>query len=327
MLSVIVPVYNVKDYIVKCVDSIKHQTYSDIEIILVDDGSTDGCAEICDAIKESDLRIKVIHKKNDGLMSAWITGVKEARGAFIGFVDSDDFCDNDYFEVLMKPILCENVDIAIGGYCIDYSVKKINKPISSDCLKYGIYEGERLEIIKKEFFKEKGTLYWARWLRVCKKEIILSNLSLLDTMIRKGEDIGIALATLFDANKIALVNTVGYHYVQRETSIMNTMSKDEINNFDKLCTNINYICDIKGYTRYLSREYTTQMLVLLQKICRANMGRINKKFLLKNLRDNKWVKKIYETKDYGKRSIAGNICVVLFRCKLYALLLFLLKAH
>ncbi len=327
MLSVIVPIYNVKDYIEKCVESIKSQTYSDIEIILVDDGSTDGCAEICDAMKKSDLRIKVIHKKNDGLMSAWITGVKEASGAFIGFVDSDDFCDEDYFEALMKPILCDNVDIAIGGYCIDYLVKEINKPISSEYLKYGIYEGERLEKIKKEFFKEKGTLYWARWLRVCKKEIILSNLSLLDTRIRKGEDIGIALATLFDANKIAIVNTVGYHYVQRETSIMNTMSKDEINNFDRLCTNINNICDNKGYTGFLSREYTTQMLVLLQKICRSNMGRANKKFLLKKLRNNKWIKKIYETKDYGKRSIAGKICIVSFRYKFYALLLFLLKAH
>lgn len=91
MISVIIPVYNVKDFLCECVDSIINQSYTDLEIILVDDGSTDGCSEICDSYAEKDNRIKVIHQKNQGLSAARNTGLEHMRGDYLTFVDSDDY--------------------------------------------------------------------------------------------------------------------------------------------------------------------------------------------------------------------------------------------
>ena len=92
LISVIVPIYNVERYLEKCVNSILVQTYSNLEIILVDDGSPDNCPQLCDQLAKKDSRIVVVHKKNGGLSSARNAGIDIARGEYIGFVDSDDWC-------------------------------------------------------------------------------------------------------------------------------------------------------------------------------------------------------------------------------------------
>ena len=101
VISVIIPVYNVEKYLRKCVDSVLGQTFKDIEIILVDDGSTDGCGKICDEYAEKDSRIRVIHKENGGLSSARNAGLDIARGEYIGFVDSDDYVSAEMYEKLL----------------------------------------------------------------------------------------------------------------------------------------------------------------------------------------------------------------------------------
>lgn len=320
MLSVVVPVYNVKNYLKKCVDSIINQSFTDIEIVLVDDGSTDGSGEMCDTLQLTDQRIKVIHKPNGGLMSAWIKGVQESNGDYIGFVDSDDFVDSDYFELLMKPILENDVEIAIGGYCRDYVNKKDYYPIASAYLKAGIYEGESLKMIKDSFFKNKGTIFFARWLRVIRKNLIISNIEQFDVNINKGEDIGIALATLYDADKIALVETTSYHYVQRTTSIMHTISGNDILNYQCLCANLEKICQTKGYGDYIYREFTTQMLVTINSICTSCIDRRTKRKLLRDLRCVDYVEQLYRKKEFGDRSFSVMLCIFLFKIRWYVVL-------
>lgn len=100
LISVIVPVYNVMNYLPRCVDSIRSQTYQNLEILLVDDGSTDGTGELCDRLGESDSRIRVFHKENGGSSSARNLGIAQASGKYLGFVDSDDFIDNTMYEQL-----------------------------------------------------------------------------------------------------------------------------------------------------------------------------------------------------------------------------------
>lgn len=102
LISVIVPIYNVEQYLERCVNSITSQTYKNLEIILVDDGSPDNCPAICDNLAKLDNRIKVFHKSNGGLMAAWIDGVKISNGEFISFVDSDDWVENNYIEHLLE---------------------------------------------------------------------------------------------------------------------------------------------------------------------------------------------------------------------------------
>ena len=115
-VSIIVPVYKVEEYLESCVNSIIAQTYSNIEIILVDDGSPDKCPEICEALKKKDKRIKVIHKQNGGLSDARNFGVKAACGEYVLYVDSDDVIEADMVEHLVKLIHDNNADIALSFF-------------------------------------------------------------------------------------------------------------------------------------------------------------------------------------------------------------------
>lgn len=112
-ISVIIPVYNVEDYLEKCVDSVINQTYKNLEVLLVDDGSTDRSGDICDALASTDSRIRVIHKKNGGLSDARNAGMDAATGDFIAFLDSDDWVDLDMYEVLHNLLIEHEADISI----------------------------------------------------------------------------------------------------------------------------------------------------------------------------------------------------------------------
>lgn len=115
LISVIVPVYNVEKYLTRCVESIRKQTYSNLEIILVDDGSPDECPRMCDQFVRDDARIKVIHKPNGGLSDARNAGIEAASGAYIGFVDSDDYIHPKMYMELWKSLKAEQADIAVCG--------------------------------------------------------------------------------------------------------------------------------------------------------------------------------------------------------------------
>ena len=117
VISVIVPVYKVERYLHECVHSLLAQTFSDIEVILVDDGSPDGCGAICDAYAKSDSRVCVIHQKNGGLSCARNTGIAHARGEYLCFVDSDDYVAPDYCETLYAMLKDSDCDFSVCGVC------------------------------------------------------------------------------------------------------------------------------------------------------------------------------------------------------------------
>ena len=118
-LSVVIPVYNVEKYLDKCVESIVNQTFKDLEIILVDDGSTDESGKMCDEWTEKDTRIKVIHKINGGLSSARNAGIKQAKGEYISFIDSDDFVEQDMYATMVEALDRTGKDIASCGRIVD----------------------------------------------------------------------------------------------------------------------------------------------------------------------------------------------------------------
>ena len=135
LISIIVPVYNVENYLRKCVDSIINQSYKNLEIILVDDGSTDSSGKICDEYSLKDSRIKVIHKKNGGLSDARNAGMEIASGDFWGFVDSDDYIDSDMYSVLLENLLGAEADLSACGRIFTYDGKEIpeyseNNPVT-----------------------------------------------------------------------------------------------------------------------------------------------------------------------------------------------------
>ena len=124
MISVIVPIYNVEQYLKKCIESIISSTYANLEIILVDDGSTDGSGKICDEFQAKDKRIRVVHKKNGGLSDARNVGLEIARGEFVSFIDSDDYIDSEMFEEVLTQF-DKNTDIVIYGRYVEYPTKTI----------------------------------------------------------------------------------------------------------------------------------------------------------------------------------------------------------
>ena len=105
LISVIIPIFNVEKFLTACIDSVLNQTYENIEIILIDDGSTDTCPQICDKYEKKDSRVTVIHKENGGISSARNAGLDASHGEYIYFLDGDDYIDKYSFEILMKPIL------------------------------------------------------------------------------------------------------------------------------------------------------------------------------------------------------------------------------
>lgn len=116
VVSVIVPVYNVECYLERCLDSILSQTYTNLEIILINDGSTDQSSQICDAYVKRDPRIRVIHQRNQGVSAARDVGLENATGEFIGFVDADDWIEPDMYEVMIYKIQEENCEVVICDY-------------------------------------------------------------------------------------------------------------------------------------------------------------------------------------------------------------------
>ena len=125
IISVIVPIYKVESYLKKCVDSIINQTMTDLEIILVDDGSPDNCGKICDAYAEQDARIRVIHKENGGVSSARNAGLDICTGDYIGFVDGDDYIAPDMYKILREKITANKASIAIGAV-VDRKSTRLN---------------------------------------------------------------------------------------------------------------------------------------------------------------------------------------------------------
>src|SRR5699024_4494271 len=126
LISVIVPVYNVEKYVRRCIDSICGQTYSNLEIILIDDGSTDSSGKICDEMAAKDGRISVIHQENKGLSQARNAGLDQAKGEYIAFVDSDDYLSLNMYECLLKSLKENNADVV-------------------RCAIKNVYEGENIE--------------------------------------------------------------------------------------------------------------------------------------------------------------------------------------
>ena len=157
MISVIIPVYKVEKYLDKCVESVVGQTYSDLEIILVDDGSPDGCSAMCDAWAEKDGRIKVIHKPNGGLSSARNAGLVKASGEYVFFLDSDDTISANCIELLADAVRHDNSDICIANVArIDENGKPIindgildpNKPIGKILKGKNYFEPRLKEILE-----------------------------------------------------------------------------------------------------------------------------------------------------------------------------------
>lgn len=313
LITVVVPVYNVEKCLGRCIDSIIKQTYNNIEIILVDDGSTDSSGKICDSYSNQDNRIKVIHKQNGGLSDARNKGIDIAKGKYITFVDSDDFIALDMISFLYESIKKNNADISTcsGIMFWDGDELKVYNENTEQ-----VYDGK--EALEKYLYQKKITnSAWGK----------LYNISLFKKIRYPNgklcEDLGTTYMLLGEANKVVINTCKKYYYYQRENSIMHK------NVDDRRMITMEFSDDIIDY---VSNNYPTLVMAAKNKkfseavyllkdirICKENKKYID--FLFEIIRNNrrevlkdkksKYSNRIYALCSYfGKHVVKTATCTV-----------------
>ena len=223
MLSVIVPVYNSENYIERCINSIAHQTMSDLEIIIVDDGSTDKSSTLIDGAAKQDNRITVIHKQNEGLLSARLDGVRNARGDFIGFVDSDDYIEPDMFESMMHAMEDNHVDVVSTGIMRDYDDGRCVEIY--DHYTPGLYTGLEDRIYPTmlySFAHQDFGLYCNVVNKLFRRDLLLEVLEEVPHDITYGEDAAVFYGYMMKCKNIYIMDKSYYHYCIRNDSMCST---------------------------------------------------------------------------------------------------------
>ena len=226
-VSVIVPVYNVHQYIQECLDSLLHQTLKSFEIIVIDDGSTDGSSEICKQYANQHEQIHYYRKENGGLMSAWMEGVKYSNGRYIGFVDSDDYVSPVMYEKMHSMAAKENADVVMCSFFSLYTTGAIS-PAKTHLDE--IYKEDNLEFVRQHAFSSMFNFNISneRWNKIFKRDIIQKNLIYCEGKSRFHEAKYITPACLLDANVFCYIDEPLYYFRSRNSSNSSVVNLDII---------------------------------------------------------------------------------------------------
>lgn len=288
LVSIVVPVYNVEKYLEKCLTSLIKQTYANIEIIIVDDGSCDTSSIICDEYAKKDKRIKVIHKINEGLSEARNTGIRHTTGSYILFVDGDDFIEQNSIEKLLQITIKNDLEIleanAIKVY--DVSNKQIDKLIKSDLLQEKVMTG-------LQYIIERSLTYHisaAACIKFCKLDFLKDN-NLYFEKGRLHEDELWTPKTFLKATKVMFYDFCFYHYIIRENSITQSKNKEKnIKDILKNCYDLEVVYESNSQLNskeknilkdYLARQYMSSA-TLAKNHLNFYLANIDKKFVIRN---------------------------------------------
>ncbi len=211
-ISIIVPVYKVEPYLRKCVDSILAQTYKNLEIILVDDGSPDGCPAICDEYSEKDSRVRVIHKPNGGLSDARNAGLEIATGEWLSFIDSDDWIEPSMYETLLKNANIHDAQISVGGV-LDELITDNEIIVTKTTAGESVITETREKIDAISHFLSHS---WSAWDKIYRREVFDG---IRYPVGEINEDEAIALHLLDKCDRVVYTNEPFYHYIRRPESI------------------------------------------------------------------------------------------------------------
>lgn len=223
-VSVVVPVYNAEEYLNRCVDSLLKQTLKEIEIILVDDGSTDSSSQICDEYAKNNSNIKVLHLENGGPARARNKGIEIATGEYIGFADSDDYCHPEQFEKLYQNAKDNNSDIAMCSFFVD-SVKGLEPIIIPFKPLYNSNAEIKNDVIKC-FYGEYVHGLNSLWIKIFRRSLLNDNNIRMDETLKRAEDMWFVFDVLKVSNVFSYINDNLYYYYQNESSIMHNSKND-----------------------------------------------------------------------------------------------------
>lgn len=256
-LSVIVPVYKVEPYIRQCLDSLINQTYRDMEIIVIDDGSPDNCGAICDeyAAKHRSIpQMRVIHKRNAGLSAARNQGIEMARGKWIAFVDSDDWCETDYYEKLFENLAGRTVDVfCSNGHIKEFEHKSVLAHTAYSNWEYA--DRYRIDLVMAQVIAPRcgelrmsdasskrriSSIMGCPWDKLYRTEFIRNNRLSFDCTKKAWEDLLFNYQAFLVARRIAGCEVIGYHFRQNNASITHSYNPNRLN------INYNFIESIRN---------------------------------------------------------------------------------
>ncbi len=266
-VSVLVAIYNVEKYLNKCLSSLKNQTIQDIEIICVDDGSTDSSGKICEEYACVDSRFRVIHQENKGLVRARKRALKEAMGEYICFVDGDDYVDETFCEKMLELIQGYNVDFVSTGYYIEDKVvhNKNNMLLKLD-------DESRKELVAEQIgISFKYDVATSIWSKIFKAEFIRKCYERVPDYQSFGEDLLCAIHCFLEAKCMLISDLVNYHYVVRKDSLTHRSFREMVTNELSLVKEISNILDktqeIASYEKMLDYRVKQQVAFFLKSDC------------------------------------------------------------
>lgn len=315
LVSVIVPIYNVEKYIKQCIDSIINQTYINLEIILVNDGSTDSCGKICDEYAEKDTRIKVIHQKNGGVSCARNIALDNANGKWISFVDADDWIEDCYFEKLLDNAKREDVDVVLCGYnrVTSNSITKINANGKSE-------EFNTNEYLIKALNPQTGFGFSA--MKIIKKQVIKN--TKFDTELSVGEDALFNIEISQNIRRAVFVKEALYNYRNNNESVVKKFDENYANKYlNSMKKNKKYIfekCNNKEIVQNYYNFVAFHVMLIAVNYCyhQENMEK-NKLKLLKEICNENEYKEGLQKSNYNNLSLTRRITLFTLKHKLFVI--------
>lgn len=322
LVSVIIPVYNTEPFLRDCLNSVINQTYTNFEVIIVDDGSKDRSGAICDEYALKDERFKVIHQENQGVAIARIVGFDNSRGELIAYIDSDDYVSSDYLEQLSKPIINDGADIV----CCDLNRIINHKKVSWEKVVSGIFRGESLRVFISNYFlfnqQTKGYgVPPGLSTKIIRRSLVKDGL-LLGKGLRNGEDTIGFLHMLTRCECLIILPSKLYNYVMHDGEAVNRYDRRLWVDIIDLLQRIDFLCERDGISINDIRSRTWKYIA--NTMYKMRMANLNCNSFCKDLsfaRNSSYMKKYFEpwliNKEYG---IKGNVGYILLKFKCYRVL-------
>lgn len=261
MVSVIIPVFNGEKYIRKCLDSILRQTYKELEIIVMDDGSSDNTAEICREYRQNDERVRVISRENKGVSYSRNEGVKLSKGKYILFVDSDDYIEENMIQVMLEHLIENNADMVQCGYVKEYVGRKEKEQVREK--NTWMSKGDALG-----FYLSHLELCVVPWNKIVKREIMECISFPSD---RRYEDEAVMYRTFYESKAVVHVDECFYHYTIHEDGFMQSHNMDEKSMLDQVKAKydlMKYVCGKEpGLQEEVNKEFIWVLYMNNIKIC------------------------------------------------------------
>lgn len=286
LISVLVPVYNIEKYIKHCLESIITQSYPYLQILLVDDGSTDNSGQICEDYARRDVRIRVVHKPNGGLVTARKAGLELAEGDYIGFVDGDDYIESGFYEKLLLELLKTDADFVHGGFVEERENGKMTYAPSAMRKING--EEDKIPFFKEHVLHIGGeSELWTPsiWSKLFKADFIKKCYMHVPDELSYGEDMLAFCRCILESNQFILTPNAEYHYLIREDSISNQWSVNRFWQESNLCHELINIWIEYGYDnrmdKHMGKYFFSRMVNCMNQVNRIGLGTV--KYMLPDI--------------------------------------------